>query len=281
MARGEFDINDQLTAYASVGVTKWDYHGLSADKAEVYNSAGDMKTTLGATGDDNQRKSLDLGLNGRFQTGNIGHQIATNVTRYEEEYSLYAARFRGVSIDSNLYNPTWGTRPDLNLDLPLLTTTETTLSSFGLADTLSFADDKYQLTLGARYQQVKTEQVGGMLSTGEKYDESAITPSAALVLKLTDQVSVYANYIEGLSKGATAPTNADNAGEIFSPYKTKQKKSASNSIGVTSLIPLVFTKSKSLTAIQTIIPISLVIMVSNVTVVSSGTSLVHQLTIFA
>ncbi|MGO2511647.1 TonB-dependent receptor [Marinomonas polaris] len=224
MARGEFDINDQLTAYASVGITKWNYHGLSADKAEIYNSAGDIKTTLGATGDDNQRKSLEIGLNGRFQTGAVKHQVATNITRYEEEYSLYAARFNGVTIDSNIYNPVWGTRPNLDLNLPLMTTTETTLSSFGLADTLSFSDDKYQLTLGARYQQVKTEETGGILSTGAKYDKSAVSPSTALVIKLTDQVSAYANYIEGLSKGATAPTTADNAGEIFSPYKTKQKE---------------------------------------------------------
>lgn len=224
MARGEFDINDQLTAYASVGITKWDYHGLSADKAEIYNSAGDIKTTLGATGDDNQRKSLEIGLNGRFQTGAVKHQVATNITRYEEEYNLYAARFKGVTIDSNIYNPVWGTRPDLDLNLPLLTTTETTLSSFGLADTLSFADDKYQLTLGARHQQIKTKETGGILSTGADYNKSAISPSAALIIKLADQVSAYANYIEGLSKGPIAPTTADNPGKKFAPYKTKQKE---------------------------------------------------------
>ncbi|MDE8603625.1 TonB-dependent siderophore receptor [Marinomonas sp. RSW2] len=224
MARGEFDINDQLTAYAAVGITEWNYLGLSADRAEVYNSAGDMTTTLGGVSDDNQRTSLEIGLNGHFQTGVVGHQVATNMTRYEEEYNLYAARFRGVTVNSNIYNPVWGSRPDLDLNFPLLTTTETTLSSFGLADTLSFADDKYQLTLGARYQQVKTKETGGMISTGAKYDESAVSPSAAIVIKLTNQVSVYANYIEGLSKGATAPTSANNSGEIFSPYKTKQKE---------------------------------------------------------
>jgi hypothetical protein len=35
---------------------------------------------------------------------------------------------------------------------------------------------------------------------------------------------VYANYIEGLSKGQTAPATAANAGELFAPYKTKQKE---------------------------------------------------------
>ncbi len=35
---------------------------------------------------------------------------------------------------------------------------------------------------------------------------------------------MYANYIEGLSQGAMAPNTAENAGEIFAPYKTKQKE---------------------------------------------------------
>ncbi|MGO2507138.1 MAG: TonB-dependent receptor, partial [Psychrobacter alimentarius] len=224
IGRGEFDINDQWTTYASAGVTKWNYEGLSADRAQISNSDGDLTTTLGATGDDNERKSFEVGLNGHFQTGNIEHQIATNVTRYEEEYNLYAARFRGVSVDTNIYNPIWGSRPVLDLNLPLLTATNTDLTSYGIADTLSFDQDKYQLTLGARYQQLKTEQTGGMLSTGTKYDKSAITPSGALLIKMTDQTSLYANYIEGLSKGATAPVDAENAGEIFAPYKTKQKE---------------------------------------------------------
>ena len=224
MIRGEHDVNDQLTIYATTFITKWKYHGLSADRAEVINDAGDMETTLGGVGDDNKRTALELGLNGRFQTGSVDHEIAANITRYDEEYNLYAARFRGITIDSNLYNPNWETRPDVDLDFPLLTTTETTLSSIGLADTLSFNQGQYQLTLGARHQQVETEQTGGMLSTGAAYDESAITPSMAFLIKLTDNMSAYANYIEGLNKGATAPTTADNAGEIFSPYKTKQKE---------------------------------------------------------
>lgn len=224
IGRAEFDINDQLTTYAAMGVTKWNYSGLSADSAQIFNADGDLTTTLGATGDDNERRSLEVGLNGHLQTGSINHQIATNVTRYEEDYSLYAARFRGVSIDTNIYNPIWGSRPDVDLNLPLLMTTETDLTSYGVADTLSFDQDKYQLTLGARYQQLKTQQTGGLLSTGTKYNESAVTPSGALLIKINDQMSLYANYIEGLSQGATAPADADNAGEIFAPYKTKQKE---------------------------------------------------------
>ncbi|NNG64825.1 TonB-dependent receptor, partial [Pseudomonas fragi] len=56
------------------------------------------------------------------------------------------------------------------------------------------------------------------------YDEEATTPAAALLVKLSEHVSLYANYIEGLSQGATAPMTAANAGDVFAPYKSKQKE---------------------------------------------------------
>jgi iron complex outermembrane receptor protein len=230
ITRGEFDVNDQLTVYAALGANKMEFKGFSATEAKVYNSDGDIRTTLGYVADDNERVSMEMGLNGNFDTGSINHQIASNVIHYNEEYNLKAKYFQDENRNptyinnTNIYNPVWGEEPVLDFYVPLLLTTETNLTSYGLADTLSFAQDKYQLTLGLRYQQVKTEQTGGLFSSGTKYDENAITPSIALVTKMTDQISLYANYIEGLSKGATAPRTAENAGEIFSPYKTKQKE---------------------------------------------------------
>lgn len=224
ITRGEFDVTDQTTVYAALGANKMEFKGLSAAKAQVYNSDGDMTTTIGYVADDNERVSMEVGLNSNFSTGMIDHQIAANVTRYNEEYNLNAKYFDATyTYDTNIYNPVWET-PSLNFDVPLLLTTDTNLTSYGIADTLSFDQDKYQLTLGARYQQLETEQTGGILSSGTKYDESAITPSVAFLIKMTDQTSLYANYIEGLSKGATAPTSAENSGEIFAPYKTKQKE---------------------------------------------------------
>ena len=67
------------------------------------------------------------------------------------------------------------------------------------------------------------------------YSKSKITPVAAFVAKLNSSVSLYANYIEGLVQGDTAPntyldptTNQTravvNAGEIFAPYATRQEE---------------------------------------------------------
>ncbi|MFH7519332.1 TonB-dependent receptor domain-containing protein, partial [Pseudomonas syringae group genomosp. 7] len=45
-----------------------------------------------------------------------------------------------------------------------------------------------------------------------------------LLAKATDTISLYTNYIEGLSQGATAPMTAANAGDVFAPFRTRQKE---------------------------------------------------------
>ena len=164
---------------------------------------------------------------GKVHTGSVSHQFAINATHYSEDYHLRG--FRGLLSDdwnSNIYNPTWGPEPALPNNIPAISKTETRLTSIGLADTLSFAKDRVQLTLGVRRQQVINESFSGMtgIRIGERYKESATTPAVAFLVKATDQISVYANYIEGLSQGSIAPNTAANAGEVFAPYKTKQKE---------------------------------------------------------
>jgi iron complex outermembrane receptor protein len=49
-----------------------------------------------------------------------------------------------------------------------------------------------------------------------------LTPLVGLVVKPWANVSLYANYIEGLGIGDIAPQAAANAGEILPPFKSKQ-----------------------------------------------------------
>ncbi|MCK9509607.1 TonB-dependent siderophore receptor [Advenella sp. S44] len=226
MLRGEFDLTDQLTAYAAAGISKTEFDS-NMGAPQVFNQAGDFRTNFSGVSDEMKRKSAEVGLMGKVRTGSVGHQFAINATHYSEDYHLRG--FRGLLSEdwiSNIYNPVWGPEPALPSDIPAISKTETRLTSFGLADTLSFAEDRVQLTLGVRRQQVINESFNGMTGArmGERYKESATTPAVALLVKVTDQISVYANYIEGLSQGSIAPNTAANAGEVFAPYKTKQKE---------------------------------------------------------
>lgn len=226
MVRGEIDLNHGLTAYAAAGVSKTEFDS-NMGAGQVINPAGDFRINFSGVSDRMERKSAETGLKGKARTGAVGHQFALNATYYTEEYTL--SGFRNLlprDWVTNIYNPVWGPEVARPGNIPALTRTDTRLTSFGVADTLSFAQDKLLLTLGVRHQQVLNETFNPHTGarTGTRYKESATTPSVALLVKATQQLSVYANYIEGLSQGAMAPNTAANAGEVFAPYKTRQKE---------------------------------------------------------
>ena len=95
---------------------------------------------------------------------------------------------------------------------------------------MSFAQDRVLLTVGARHQNIQDyayDYDTGIQTSG--YDKSRVTPVAGIVFKARGNLSLYANYIEGLTKGPTAPNNGStvnisNPGEVFDPYNSKQKE---------------------------------------------------------
>lgn len=222
MIRGEFDVSDNLMAYAAIGKSRSEYTYNGAMVAQVFNEAGDYRTSMGQLNMNVKKTSGEAGLRGKLQTGGIKHQWVLNATYYSDNQRDYGRRtVPGADWVTNIYHPVWGPAPDTSW--PPILHSKTRLVSYGLADTLSFAEDRVQLTLGARRQEVRTDSYS--VTTGartSRYDASATTPAAALLIKATDNISVYANYIEGLSKGQTAPVTAANAGQLFAPYKTKQ-----------------------------------------------------------
>ncbi|MGO3623463.1 MAG: TonB-dependent receptor, partial [Pseudomonas helleri] len=224
IVRGEYDLTDDLMAYAAFGTSQTRYVYSGTMLATVFNEAGDFKTSMGQLKMELEKTSGEAGLKGNFQTAAIKHQWSINATHYGDTQKDYGRRqVPGADWITNIYNPVWG--PAADKSFPYIAHSETRLTSYGVADTLSVLEDQVQLTLGVRRQQVLTDTFS--VSTGARtgrYDEASTTPAAALLIKVTDNVSVYANYIEGLSKGATAPMTAANAGDVFAPYKSKQKE---------------------------------------------------------
>ena len=222
VARGEYDINDNLTAYAGLGTLHYDYKGfinsthmLNVDA--LGNSGTTQSTYIKGYSD---TVSAETGLRGHFKTGAVDHQVVLSATSLKIDSGTNNTQ---VAYTSNIYNPI--SHPLATEPAFVLQTEDTTLSSIALADTLSFEQGKYLLTLGVRNQRVESKTFNG--KTGlltASYDESAVTPAIALVVKPWNApVSLYANYIEGLSKGAAVTdTGASNYGEVFAPYKSKQ-----------------------------------------------------------
>ena len=229
--RAEWDIRENVTAWVAGGIRRSEESN-SLSGVTVVNPAGD--TT--ANRFDNEREddvtTGEVGIRSRFKTGSVGHQVvASAVTYAAEERNAFAFNFSG-SVLSNLYSPVFSPRPDNtfvsgDLDDPGRFG-ETNTYSYALADTLSFADEQLLVTLGARHQTIEQKSYNNV--TGAKLsdsNESATTPVAGVVFKATDNISVYANYIEGLIKGEVAPTTSGgvpvvNAGEVLEPYRAEQ-----------------------------------------------------------
>ncbi|WP_318646722.1 TonB-dependent receptor [Variovorax sp. VRV01] len=225
--KAEYDLNDNLTAYASYGQRKLNW-GAVASNPVITDTAGNYSFFGGWQRMSVESKSLDAGLRGRFSTGPVKHEAALSFSRLEQDQLLgFYTGYPGGS--SNLYaGLLFPTPSTAGISNPLRPYLDTKLTSVALADTLSFMDDRLRVTLGLRRQQVAGQNYD--FSTGQAsgayYDESATTPVAGVVYKLQPNISLYASYIEGLSRGDVAPISAaiSNPGAVMPPYKSKQKE---------------------------------------------------------
>lgn len=222
--RGDYEINDKLSVYGAFGVQQHDYWGyLNGTHAQNIQANGNF-STVRLTGQRGftDSKTAEIGAKGRFKTGSVGHEIVVNTTGLVIEDGM--ARASPPAVTSNIYNPV----TPLLVALPgsVSKGTETTLSSLAIADTLSFLDDKVLLTVGLRDQRVRTRNYNAAGAQTSGYDKSRVTPAVGLVVKPWDApISLYGNYVEGLSKGDTvSDTKATNNGHTFAPYQTEQKE---------------------------------------------------------
>lgn len=216
---GEYDLSDALTVFAHAGGGKSAVARMSDQTPTIINPAGDTSSTPGYYKFEVKRYTVDTGARLRFDTGPVSHRTAVQVSRYRDVLS------RGIisaaPILSNIYHPV--DRPEPYIPEPATPkVSESELTGVALADTLSILDDRAQVTLGVRQQNIKSDNYNASGVVTTSYDDSRTTPLFGAVIKPWDHVALYYNYIEGLSKGDIAPSTASNAGEIFAPYVSRQ-----------------------------------------------------------
>jgi iron complex outermembrane receptor protein len=227
--RAEWDINDQLTAWAAAGMRRSEEANSLANIA-VQNASTGASTT---TRFDNTRKdrvlSTEAGLRGTLQTGSVGHEWTVSAAYFDAERDTAYAYSAWGGLNTNLYQPFASTLPAFGtfggqLSTPLLTG-RTRMSSVAVADTLALANKQVLLTLGARNQTLGSENFDtttGALTSD--YSQSRTSPLLAAVVKASPALSFYGNYVEGLTQGETAGTGKANAGEKLAPYVSRQQE---------------------------------------------------------
>lgn len=221
VVRGEVDITEQVTAYAAFGMHDVRYRDMLGTSSLIVNNInGNANAGSYASRTYNTYLTAEAGLRALVDTGPVNHAMAFTATTYATENGYGDAG--GPAYATNLYNPNIIARPNIISQWPNKASSAG-YQSLGFADTLSGADKRIQLTVGARLQQVTSANynlVSGVKTS--EYNQSALSPSVALVLKPLHNVSVYGNWIQGLRQGTIVGTNYTNAGEILPPFKTNQ-----------------------------------------------------------
>ncbi|ANI54226.1 TonB-dependent receptor [Pseudomonas sp. DR 5-09] len=216
---GEYDLNDNLTVFAHAGGGRSDVKRMSDQVPRILNDAGDTSNIPGYYKFNVDRSTADVGMRALFATGPVTHTTTIMATRYQDELSRGINN--GTEIRSNIYHPVDVPKQYINSP-KVLRVSESELSGIALTDTLGFLDDRIQLTLGVRRQDIESRNYNASGAVSSRYDDNATTPLAGVVVKPWEDVSLYYNYVEGLSKGDIAPGTAANSGETFAPYKSKQ-----------------------------------------------------------
>ncbi|MEM5429859.1 TonB-dependent receptor [Cupriavidus oxalaticus] len=221
LLRAAYQFSEQLEGFVHAGGGRTRVARLFAIAPTIVNEQGDV-----AVFDTNYRfnvarASAETGLRGTFDTGPVRHRIGLAFSGYRDQLERGLVNSSVTSL-TNIYAPV--TLPPQSIaapdDVPKIS--QTTLSGMALVDTLTAWDSRLQLTLGLRYQRIRSDNFGPDGATTARYGQGAVTPMLGVVVHPHDNIALYANRIEGLSKGDTAPTSATNAGEVFAPYRAIQ-----------------------------------------------------------
>jgi len=220
VGRAEVDMTEQLTAYAAFGAHDNRLEGLNVSQLIAVDANGSVPAATPFNGSQYATYLTgEAGVRATFETGPIGHQIGLTATTYTNENG--GAFIAGPAFATNIYNPTPVARPSVPTPAASKTSMQN-LSSLGIADTLSAAGKRIQLTPGFRLQNVTAQNfnAAGQSTTG--YNQTVVSPAVALVFKPWKNVSIYGNFIQGLQQGAVVGSQFANAGEVLSPFVSTQ-----------------------------------------------------------
>ena len=216
---GEYDVSDSVMVYAGAGARKSN-HDFLRHAVAVTNNAGDFSVQPRDFTRDENVRTANAGVRNWFHTGPVSHEINLAASYFYMDFENGGARY--AAAPSNLYNPVETPTPITPTRLDSQVYTENRSSSVALSDTLGFFDDQVLLTLGARWQRVQVDDWTDNVKGDTGYDEEKVSPSGGILFKATDKLSLYANYMEGLSQGKIAPSTSVNEDEIFPPFISRQ-----------------------------------------------------------
>lgn len=227
LASVEYDVLDNLSVSLAHGRNDADLFFSQTYPSATDEEAGTQELTATAFVIHRRPRTSEARLRWTFATGPVAHELVVGTSRFENKDFFFYGEFPTGQIIST------GTKfPDLSVSEPPPDYSgRQRYRSQAVVNRMSVLDERYQLIVGVRRQNVDTLSTfpGALPEEETRYDESATTPSVALLYKPTAQWMVYGSYIEGLKPGPTAPVDEpgstlvyENPGEVFPPTQNEQ-----------------------------------------------------------
>ena len=196
----EWDAFENAQITGGIGYNNARYYGNFA--SPTVTSSGLTYNSGRARLTDQRFKTLSMNLTarGEFETGPVSHNWSAAFDRIDRKRTTYqgARQTRSSVIDPSLDIPTQLAKLDSNLGTAWSATpsvdTVIKVNSLAVSDTLGFADNKYRLTLGGRFQAVEQKDK----LNGRKADASRFSPMLMAAWVPQPDLVVYGNYMEDL-----------------------------------------------------------------------------------
>ncbi|MBV7486273.1 TonB-dependent receptor [Bordetella sp. BOR01] len=220
--RAEYDFSDAVSAYVAAGHLKSRSDTVNTQVANIMPD-GSYQGTLSTDAYGLDNTNIQVGANVNFATGPVQHKVAISADRYHQRSFMRSSgrSANGPTMPGNIYEPMEGQLPAVPTSGRWVSNGTVDRESIAVADTLSFIEDRVNLIVGVRKQYV--EQEGAVRGGTVHYKDDAWTPMVGLVVKPRHDLSLYANYVQGLLQGSTVrDVSSPDNGKMFPPYKAEQ-----------------------------------------------------------
>lgn len=191
---------------------------------QITDEAGNYDDIRSDYGEAYQFNYWQAMLQGHFYTGSIKHDIVAGASWQKQKNDYAGAGFYRQMGTGSLWTKNTNAYQSVG-----------TINRLGLfrgvevGQKAVFASDKVQLSDrwsilgGLRYTNYDQKAFGaGGVKTSDYEKKGTLTPTMALMYKLTPQTMLYTSYIESLEQGTSVGANYDNYGAQLDPLKSRQ-----------------------------------------------------------
>ena len=220
--------NDEWSLTAGLGFQQ-------ADRAmrSVANSLIDSQGTITRSLNDSAAAgrfrvlSNNLALSGHVNTGRVGHDLAFatsgsawSIFSAKEASQRYNLGSSSINSPTAMQDPTNGR---INKNGSRYKSSENRQQSVTAGDTLTFTP-QWSAMIYLSQSWLNSRNFSRQGTKTSQVNENGLSPSAALMYKVTPSLMAYLSYADSLEQGGSAPLNqgVKNEGQTLAPYRSQQ-----------------------------------------------------------